>query len=328
MLKLSRKICFINPEKGILEGWNIWNIGKISIKFKFVLIIITILFAGLNGFGQKVVRTTGKAQVRMETNMTTDQAYEQAEQLAMINAIENAFGTYVEQQMDMTIEEGKTAYNIIGTTKVKGDWIETIDIDFRENVEVESGKYGKKQNVKYVSCNIKGRVRESISKANLEYIVMNCPDQACRTFDFYDGEQLYLYFKSPVNGYVSVYVDEGDITYRLLPYVTMGDEYQSGVKVEGDVGYTFFSESKNIFDNAIVDEIEMYTNKKLEYNNIYIIFAEEAFVKPVLNDKELVDNRILPKSLESEKFQEWLQGNRASSPSFQEHKIKISIKHK
>ena len=33
-----------------------------------------------------------------------------------INAIEQAFGTYVEQQMDMTIEEGTTAYNIIGTT--------------------------------------------------------------------------------------------------------------------------------------------------------------------------------------------------------------------
>ena len=297
-------------------------------KFKFVLIHIVVLLTGLNAFGQKVIRTTGKAQVRMETNMTTDQAYEQAEQLAMINAIENAFGTYVEQQMDMTIEDGETAYNIIGTTKVKGDWIKTIGKEFSEWNEIESGKYGKKQSIKYISCNIKGRVRESMPKANLEYIVMNCPEQACRTFNFYDGEQLYLHFKSPANGYVSVYVDEGDITYRLLPYVTMGDDYQSGVKIEGDVGYTFFSESKNIFDNVIVDEIEMYTNKKLEYNNIYIIFAEEAFVKPVLNDKELVDNRILPKSLESEKFQEWLQGNRASLPSFQEKKIKISIKHK
>ena len=55
-------------------------------------------------------------------------------------------------------------------------------------------------------------------KANLEYVILNCPETACRTSNFFDGEQFYLYFKSPVDGYLSVYIDEGDITYRLLPY--------------------------------------------------------------------------------------------------------------
>ena len=286
------------------------------------------MMSSQSAFAQKIVKSAGTAQVRMETNMTTDEAYQQAEQLAMINAIEQAFGTYVEQQMDMTIKEGRTAYNIIGTTKVRGDWLETIDKDFSEHVEIESGKYNKKQNVKYITCNIKGKVRKSSPKANIDFVLLNCPELACRTSDYIDGEQLYIYFKSPVDGYVSVYVDEGDITYRLLPYVTMGDNYQSGVHISGDDEYIFFSEGNNNFSDAIVDEIEMYTNKQVEYNNIYIIFAEEPFVKPILKKKEVAEGRILPKSLESVKFHEWLQGNRATLPSFQEMKIKISIKHK
>jgi hypothetical protein len=137
---------------------------------------------------------------------------------------------------------------------------------------------------------------------------------------------LYLFFQSPVDGYLSVYVDEGDITYRILPYVTMIDEYRGGVFVEGDKEYLFFSKKDNPYKSSIVDEIEMYTNKKIEYNQVYIVFAEEKFVKPVLDQNPEVDGRILPKSLNSKEFQFWLSENRAVIESFQDRKIKISIR--
>ena len=276
-------------------------------------------------FGQKIEKTNGSAQVKLEDDMTLKETRLQAEHLAMIDAIEKVFGTYVEQQTDMFIEDGKTAYNIIGTTKVKGDWIETTSIDFKEHMELETGKYGK-QNVKYITCNIRGKVRESLPKADIEFVVLNCPDKSCRTTDFFDGEQLYLYFKSPVDGYVSVYVDEGDFTYRLLPYVIMGENYQSGVFVKADTEYLFFSDQSNPFQEAAVDEIEMFTNKNIEYNTIYVVFAEDKFVKPRLSQKQEVDGRILPKSLMSDDFQQWLTGNRGVLTSFQDRKIKISIR--
>jgi hypothetical protein len=261
----------------------------------------------------------------MENNMTTEDAYALAEQQAMIDAIEKEFGTYVEQQTDMTLADGKTSYNIIGTTKVKGDWIKTNSISYSEDFRTENGPYGK-QNVKYITCRIKGKVRKSSPKANINYEVLNCPEVACRTTDFIQEEQLYLFFQSPVDGYLSVYVDEGDITYRILPYVTMIDEYRGGVFVEGDKEYLFFSKKDNPYKSSIVDEIEMYTNKKIEYNQVYIVFAEEKFVKPVLDQNPEVDGRILPKSLNSKEFQFWLSENRAVIESFQDRKIKISIR--
>ena len=163
-------------------------------------------------------------------------------------------------------------------------------------------------------------------KADIEYVVLNCPDKSCRTEDFFDDEQLYLYFKSPVDGYVSVYVDEGDFTYRLLPYVIMGENYQSGVFVKADTEYLFFSDQSNPFREAVVDEIEMFTNKNIEYNTIYVVFAEDKFVKPRLSQKQEVDGRILPKSLMSDDFQQWLIGNRGVLTSFQDRRIKISIR--
>ncbi|MFH1025875.1 MAG: hypothetical protein V1764_04275, partial [Nitrospirota bacterium] len=59
-----------------------------------VLILITILPV-MTLFGQQIERSTGTAQVRIETNMTKEQAREKAKELAIVNAIENAFGNYV-----------------------------------------------------------------------------------------------------------------------------------------------------------------------------------------------------------------------------------------
>lgn len=291
---------------------------------KYILALFMLIVSQVY-YGQKIEKSVGKAQVKIEDDMTLEEARSKAEHLAMIDAIEKVFGTYVEQQTDMFIEDGKTAYNIIGTTKVKGEWVETIDVDFKEDMELENGIYGK-QNIKYLTCEIKGKIRKSMPRANIEYVVLNCPDKSCRTSDFFDGEQLYLHFKSPVDGYVSVYVDEGDITYRLLPYVNMPDNYQSGVFVDADKEYLFFSERENRFHETAVDEIEMFTTKTIEYNTIYVVFAEDEFVKPRLSSKQEVDRRILPKSLESTDFQDWLTGNRGVLNSFQERRVKISIR--
>jgi len=90
-----------------------------------------------NLYAQRIINASGKAQVRVEFNMTEQDTRELAEQQAIINAIENAFGTYAEQQTDMTIKDGFSYYNIIGTTKVKGDWIETSDLEFSEDYHSE-----------------------------------------------------------------------------------------------------------------------------------------------------------------------------------------------
>jgi len=293
--------------------------------FTIIILLASFIGTGTRLIAQKTVTTTGNAQVRIEMDMTMQQTREMAEQQAIINAIENAFGTYTEQQTDMTIRDGMTSYNIIGTTKVKGDWIETTDLNFSEDMHIEDTKYGRKT-VTYINCSIKGRVRESLPKAVLEHQILNAPNLLSRTTSFLHEEQLYVYFKSPVKGYLSIFLEDDEAAYRLLPYMNMVDSYQNGVPVKGDTDYLFFSPADNAFPGNVVDEPRLLSLKKdIEYNFIYIIFSEDEFVKPVLENTTIVEGRIIPKQLPHKKFEQWLAGNRASSEHFQVIKEKISI---
>ncbi len=296
-------------------------------KFKIAAILIILCF-GSSSFGQKIVKTKGQAQIKQESYMSYNDAAEKAIEQAKIKAIEQAFGTYVEQQMDMLIEDDEISYHIIGSTKVKGEWIETIgEPEIKTNTRKENTTYGR-QDVNYISCKIKGKVRSLAPRAILKYEIMNAPTVASRTRSFYNKEQLYIYFKSPVSGYASVFLQDKDAVYRLLPYSQMSSKHQNGVYVEADTEYIFFSPIHNKYPQSIVDEMIMsiFQNKPIEYNHLYIVFTEEEYIKPTLNNQLKELDRIIPASLSKQDFEKWLSHNRISSQSFQVKKEKISIK--
>lgn len=109
-------------------------------------------------FGQRLVELSGSSGwVRRESHMTLDQTNEHARQLAQINAIEKEFGTTVQQQTDMTINEGKDAFYIIGTTKVSGEWIITNREVFKTKTETNKAGLGKPD--EFIICEIQGKGR-------------------------------------------------------------------------------------------------------------------------------------------------------------------------
>jgi len=260
--------------------------------------------------------------------MTKDQAREKAEELAKIDAIAKVNSTYVDQVTDITIKDGRANYDIIGNTKVRGEWIRTIKKDINEETRETKGALGKEQEI-WIVCIISGEIRECVPRANIEFNTLSCPMTTCRQTSFFDKESLFLFFKSPVDGYLSVFLDDGENTYRLLPYKSMGA--LSAVKIMGDKQYIFFSRNKDDEYDAqySTDALELYTGKEIEYNNIYVVFAESPYVKPVLNEiKELEDGYLLPKSIKTENFQDWLSECRAAVTDFQSVRIRINIKKK
>ena len=296
-------------------------------KLKITVVLIILCFSS-SSFGQNIIKSKGQAQVKQESYMSRIDATEKAIELAKINAIEQAFGTYVEQQMDMLIQDDEISYHIIGSTKVKGEWIETLgEPEIKIHTRKENTNYGR-QDVNYISCKIKGKVRALAPRAILKYEIMNAPDVASRTRSFYNKEQLYIYFKSPVAGYVSIFLQDKEAVYRLLPYSKMSAEHQNGVYVKGDTEYVFFSPLENPYLQSIVDEMIMtvFQNKPIEYNQLYIVFSEEAYIKPTLTNKLKDLDRIIPASLTKQDFKKWLSHNRISHQSFQVIKEKISIK--
>jgi hypothetical protein len=297
--------------------------------FNHSIFIMTIFFglilSSRSATGQKIKRAEGEAQVKVERNMTREQTQQKAVELAKVNAIESVFGTYVEQQTNITVESGKSDFYIIGSTKVKGIWIREIDRKLTEEYREENGQYGPEK-ILWITCRIKGEVKQATPHPAIEYQVRNCIYPTCRTASFNSGEQLYLWFKSPVDGYLSVFLDDGSMVYRLLPYSDMMNT--NSFMIESDEGYLFFSPeaTKGLQSGEKPDEIELYTLGKKENNLLILVFSTNPFFKPGL-DKELVEaNRfMLPKSLLKGKFEEWLSDNRATYEDFQDVQIPLEI---
>jgi len=290
-----------------------------------LILLTALIFLILPGKAQRIRKAEGQAQVKVERNMTREETQKKAVELAKINAIENEFGTYVEQQATLTVESGVSDFYVVGSTKVKGIWVRETDRKFIEDYREEKGEYGTEK-ILWITCTIKGEVKQATPRSDLEYQVRNCSFPVCRTTSFSSGEQLYLWFKSPVDGYLSVFIDDGNMVYRLLPYSTMVNA--NTFQITGDEGYLFFSKeaTAGLHPGEKPDEIELYTLQRKENNNLVLVFSTNPFFKPGLN-KETVeaDQYITPRSLGKSKFEEWLSDYRAIFDDFQDVVIPIEI---
>lgn len=289
-----------------------------------------ILFLSINTYAQKKFSTKGEAQMKVEDTWSKEETKEKVRHLAKINAIERVFGTYVEQETNINIEDGDIRFKIVGNTRVKGEWLKTKNESFREDPRQIRAE-GKTITEIWITCKIEGTVRE-IVKPKLTFIAnaLNCPQAECRTAKYLDGESFYLHFKSASNGFLSLYIVEGDQVYRLLPYQEMVTPYVDAVPVQYDKEYVFFAQTSthDYFDDfpySRIDEIVIETALDREYLQLYVVFSREKFSKPMLNKGKVIANGSLPKSLSTKKFEEWITKNRIYNAGFNYRKLNLEI---
>ena len=184
-------------------------------------------------------------------NVTIEEAKRIAIDRAKIQALADAFGTIVSQVNTTRIEngDGKSSLDFLslGGSDVKGEWLETIG-DPVVSVTYEQG-------ILVIKVSIKGKARE-IKTALIDIqtsILRNGIDEKSASSDFRDGDDLYLSFLSPVDGYLSVYlVDTESNAYCLLPYRKQKDGIY---RIEANRQYLFFRESSaSNEERSIVDE--------------------------------------------------------------------------
>jgi hypothetical protein len=300
---------------------------------RFTAIPVILMCSFTTVLAQEVINAEGFAQIRLEDHMSKDEAREEARQQAMINAIESVFGAYVERDSDVDIEDGKTRFKIIGQTRVRGDWLKTISVQYGENKQKIRGRQRKESEI-WISCRIQGSIREiGLPETALEFLPLNCPDLICRTYDFRDGEPFYLSFRTAVDGYLSIYLKDGTETvFRLLPYQKMPENYHNTVPVKADIGYLFFLNQSDFdyfpdFSYMMIDEVIMNAVHPEEFLDLYVVFSTADYHKPLLDDGRDDDSeKILPKSLDPKNFEEWLGDNRIHDPAFQYKRITLTIK--
>lgn len=276
----------------------------------------------------KVKTETGEYKFLIPKTMSRQDAEILGIKYAKINAIEKAFGSLVLQGNTMYTSnneiagkvESKLIFNSISEINVKGEWIEDINLPEIKYIKGDEDEF-------WISVVVKGKVRELKSiPTSFVAKTLVCPKENCKTEVFNSGQKLIVCFKAPINGFVSIYLDDAKEVVRLLPYTKSKES--NTFEVKADQTYYFFSNSDKKQSN--VDEVELYTESEMEQNRLIILFAPNDFTKPLLNSpKTEVINGLqytLPMSSSIEKFQTWLQKVRSYNKNVEQEIINITIK--
>ena len=285
------------------------------------ILIILILFTALPVFSQKVKTVKGEYTYYVPENVAKEQAMRIALERAKIQALADEFGTIVQQTNVTKIHstDGKTSTDFftLGDSEVKGEWIERTDKPDYEISYVE--------NTLVVTCKVKGKAREIVT-AQIDFrahVLRNGTDDKFEDDDFKSGDALYLSFRSPVSGYLAVYlVTDDNMAFCLLPY--RGQD--SGIyPIEANRRYVFFSEKDAPkTERSFIDEYYMTCESSQEHNLIYVVFSPNQFAKAA----DTSTKEELPRQLFFEDFQKWLTKCRKYDNDMNLRRIPITIKNK
>lgn len=280
--------------------------------------IIFLLMPLLSTFAQKIERVHGEYAYHVPDNISLEEGKRTALERAKIQALADAFGTLVSQSNSTIVknEEGKSSVDFlsIGGSDVKGEWIETLgepkfDIFYENNALI-------------IKATIDGKARE-IKNASIDFeakLLRNGTDLKFESDEFRNGDDLYLYFKSPINGYLAVYLldETTQQVFCLLPYKSSSEPAYT---IGHDKPYVFFSCQKTDGNPNAVDEYNMTCEHSMEQNTIYIVFSPNMFAKA--NTKN--EDAGLPRQLPLKEFQRWLGMCKTKDTEAQIKSITIKI---
>lgn len=303
------------------------HLSSLSVKYMKKLILgllhvwLLMLLFPTSAAAQKMEKVRAEYTYYAPENITVEEAKRTALERAKLQAIADEFGTVVSESSTLLTNnrngEARTDFFSAGNTEVKGEWIETTR-EPEYSITYDQGSL-------VVTVIVEGRIREiTTAQIDLEAEVLcNGTDLKFARTDFRSGDDMYLYFRSPVDGYLTVYLlDEATQTvYCLLPYSQSPD---AAMPISHDVPYILFS-AAHAGDNAhLVDEYTMTCGSSAERNTLYAVFSPNEFTKANADSKA----ELLPRELSFEKFQKWLAKGRSRDREMTVKKMEIVIKGK
>lgn len=286
-------------------------------KRKILLLIAAIVAVSgcVYARGPKVVNLEGEYTYNAPKDEPVKKSELMAVKMARIAALEQKFGRLMNSVGITNVKDSSLSFMMYGENEVRGEWIsDNKDPEFTYLVDPEKGN-------NIIKVKVWFKAREIISNAvPVEYkILRNGTEPKFESDKFNSGDELYLYFKSPVDGYLVAYLlDESETFYRLLPY---GKHNGGAYQIEGNKEYVFFSQN-NLYNGerkTDVDEYVMTASRNVEFNFIYVLFSPNPIYRPSDMSGGQVDGKsvgvdkaklVLPSSIGYEDFNKWLTKNR------------------
>lgn len=278
----------------------------------FIIGLLSLIYA----FSQKVENVTASFTYYAPETMSVEEAKRAALEGAKIEAIATKFGTNVSQHTTSFMSNKDDEFYLFADTDVKGEWIETTgepkyDISYKDKTLI-------------VTCTVKGKAREIVS-AGINFVakpLRNGTELKFEGYDFKDGDDLYLYFQAPVDGFLAIYLlDEASQTvYNILPYKSQNI---SAIAINANKEYIFFSKrTVERGEKGSVDEYTLSCENPKEYNTLYILFSQSEIGKRTGFDSSIEDK---PDNISYKDFKQWLSKTLSKDKKLQFQELHITI---
>lgn len=270
-------------------------------------------------YGQRTVTDKTTYSYVIPKDESIRQAEISAIKQAKLQMIADHFGTIVGSistiEMNDINGKGDIRSFTYGETEVKGEWIKDIVPPVIQKKLVN--------NEFVLQVTVNGMIREIISNT-IDFkckILRNGEDDSFESDSFINGDFLYISMQTPVDGYVAIYLTDGNEVQCLFPYEGLALD---NMKVDADTRYVFFSknQSGNIDPNR-VRRMRLGCASTQEHDRIYVIFSTKKFTKAVD-----FANGNLPRTLKYDEFHSWLSKSRQMDKEMTVKPFDITIRSK
>lgn len=300
-----------------------------------LLFILSFLISPALKAGE-IKKIRGEAERFSPTTESPEEARRKVIHEAQIDALEKAFGTALtERTMQISdTHEGRTSNSahIFGESVVNGDWIRNLSDPEITIVPIEHGNmyyakvYGEAREVKYNKIDVDCRLLCNGTDPDKDRL---------RGDIFYEGDELYVYFTSPVDGWLAIYlIDDDDerTTQCLVPYDNQRD---AAYPIVANREYVFFS--KRTAEPQYVDFVTrmiVEARKKVDINDLYVIFSPNEYTQAASTsykhsrhntDESEIQAQLMPRETTYQRFDKWLCNQRKQDADLQQIPITFSI---
>ncbi len=282
------------------------------------IVSIFLLFFPFFVFAQNIKTVSGEYVYYPPDTESYEVAKAKALYFAQIRLLADTFGTVVSSSAAMVISNdgnhSKVENFSIGESEVKGEWLETIG-------EPEYSRFLDDSDVMAIKVKVKGKVRELLP-SRYDYqakILKNGMGDRYESMDFMEGDDLYMSFAASSDGYLAVYLYDGEYDVcRLFPYLSMD---AGCYRIKGSKRYVLFSSEcpEPPLLAHEVDEFCMTCGRSIELNRIYVVFSPNAFAGIVSAGK-------MSCNMPYTDFQKWLSRLRIKDADMKVKTFDITVK--
>lgn len=288
---------------------------------KNIMLIATILGIFSAAMAQKPVKVCGEYTYYAPENVTTAHAKQTALQRARLAGLIQEFNQIVYQSNTTvtTNRDGESSVDLysFGGSDARGEWIEDTE-EPRYTISYE-------QDMLVVKAEVCGKARE-IKSAGIIFeskVLRNGTAPRFESDKFVSGDDMYLWFRSPVDGWLTVYLlDRNSKTvYCLLPY---RNSPMGAAEIKHDQTYVFFQQDRKLKDWQYIDEYTLTAESSVEWNEVYVVFSPNPYAKAIGN----ASGKIAPHEMPLKDFVKWLEHCRTKDKDMTVNKHLLEIRKK